>query len=348
MTSYCTYFDHRYLVRGLALYRSLVAHAGPFRLYVLCLSPLCYRLLRRLALPHVRLLPLEALERADPELAATRGTRSLVEYYFTCTPAYLRHLFRTEADVETLTYLDADLFFFADPAPVFAELGDRAVGIVPHRYPLALAHMAASHGTYNVGWLTFRRDARAAVCLEWWRARCLEWCYDRVEDGRYGDQKYLDAWPERFPGTAVVRHAGANLAPWNLPAHRLTERDGGVLVDGRPLLFFHFHRLREIRPWLYAPRLTDFGARATPLVRRCVYVPYLRTLRAVHRTVQPLVPALRVADTARYAPAAAPAAAGRRAAGAAAGGGLSPVRLLEVGRRVLAREYFVFVRDRVA
>jgi hypothetical protein len=61
---------------------------------------------------------------------------------------------------------------------------------------------------------------------------------------------------------------------------------GGVLVDGRPLLFFHVHRLREIRPWRYAPRLADFGARATPLVRQRVCIPYLRTLRAVHRAAE--------------------------------------------------------------
>lgn len=342
VAAYCTYFDHRYLVRGLALYQSLVEHAGLFRLYVLCLDPLCFRLLRSLQLPNVALLILDDLERADPELAAVRGNRALVEYYFTCTPALLRHLFRTEADIDTLTYLDADLFFFTDPTPIFDELGDRSVGIVPHRYPPALAHMADSHGRYNVGWLTFRRDARAAACLAWWRARCLEWCYDRIEDGKYADQKYLDRWPERFPGTAVITHPGANLAPWNLAAHRLTERHGAVLVDGQPLLFFHFHRLREVRPWLYAPRLTDFGARATSLVRYRLYVPYLRTLRAIHRTVQPRLPTVRVLDSARQQ------SPPRSALPAYAGGSVTPARLLEVGRRLLAREYLIVLNDRVA
>jgi hypothetical protein len=343
MRVFCTYFDHRYLVRGLALYHSLAVHAAPFQLYVLCLSDLCFRLLLAYKLPNVRLIRLQDLELADPELAQTRATRSLVEYYFTTTPALLLHLFRSESDLETLTYLDADLYFYADPLPVFDQIGDRSIGIIPHRYPPALAHMADTHGAYNVGWLTFRRDATATACLAWWRERCLEWCYDRVEDGKYADQKYLDSWPERFPGTAIIQHPGANLAPWNLPSHRLTRHRGRVLVDGLPLIFFHFHRLREIGPWLYAPRLTDFGARATPLVRQGIYVPYLRTLRAIHRTLQPLLPSVRVMDSVRQQT----EPLQRPGVPPDGGTGITPARILEVGRRVLAREYFIFVNDRV-
>ena len=42
---YCTYFDHNYLSRGLALYHSLQRHAPGARLWVLCLSEACHRIL---------------------------------------------------------------------------------------------------------------------------------------------------------------------------------------------------------------------------------------------------------------------------------------------------------------
>ena len=50
---YCTYFDHNYLSRGLALYHSLQRHAPGARLWVLCLSEACYRTLTALNLPNL-------------------------------------------------------------------------------------------------------------------------------------------------------------------------------------------------------------------------------------------------------------------------------------------------------
>ena len=62
---YCTYFDHNYMSRGLALYHSMQRHAPGSRLWVLCLSEACYETLVALDLPDllpVRLADFEATE----------------------------------------------------------------------------------------------------------------------------------------------------------------------------------------------------------------------------------------------------------------------------------------------
>ena len=64
---YCTYFDHSYLSRGLALYHSLQRHAPGSRLWVLCLSDACHRTLIALALPDIVAVRLADFETADPE-----------------------------------------------------------------------------------------------------------------------------------------------------------------------------------------------------------------------------------------------------------------------------------------
>ncbi len=92
--------------------------------------------------------------------------------------------------------------------------------------------------------MTFRNDEVGRDAVDWWRARCLEWCYARAEEGKFGDQKYLDDWPERFRSVYVCARPGVGLAPWNVASHRLDRREGVVLADDEPVVFYHFHELR--------------------------------------------------------------------------------------------------------
>ncbi|HVZ39089.1 MAG TPA: glycosyl transferase [Candidatus Kapabacteria bacterium] len=284
MYTFCTYFDVNYLLRGLALHASLRRHAAPFRLYVLCLDDAAFTALSGLALPEIVPVPLAELEAADPELAATKASRSIVEYYFTCTAAFIRHLLARHPELEQITYLDADLYFYGSPAPIYGELGNGSVMIVEHRFPEHLRHLEV-FGKYNVGLLVFRNNAEGHACLEWWRERCIEWCHDRLEDGRFGDQKYLDDWTTRFNGVVVLRHKGANLAPWNLAGYTISVRDGRVMVDDVPLIFYHFHKLKAIGSSTYDAGLSDRRARMSGAVRSGIYAPYVRELRLLMRTV---------------------------------------------------------------
>jgi hypothetical protein len=299
---FCTLFDVNYLPRGMALYRSLERTCPSFRLWAFCMDRPSEEMLRRLGAPSLVIVPLEELEARDPELRATKRDRTQVEYCWTATPSVCRHVFDCAGDVEEITYLDADLMFFADPQPLFDELGDDAVLIVPHRYAPEHRHMEPTSGVYNVEWLTFRRDRDGLAVLRWWRDRCIEWCYARFEDGKMGDQKYLDDWPERFARLHVLQHPGGGLAPWNVTNHQLAERDGAPTVDEQPLVFYHYHSLKLFRPtavaWLAsaAGRLrspadgssfywtTNYPV--SPAEHRLVWGPYLRALQQAYDLVE--------------------------------------------------------------
>jgi hypothetical protein len=265
------------LSRGLALYQSLRRQCPDFRLWILCLDDASHTALAELALPHVALILLADFERGDELLRAAKSNRSLVEYYFTCTPSLPLFVLRHQPQVDMLTYIDADLFFFSSPEPLFAEIGDRSIGIIPHRFPATMTHWERC-GVFNVGWLTFRRDDNGLQCLAWWRERCLEWCYDRVEPDRFADQKYLDVWPERFAGVHVIQHKGANVASWNVLGHSITKVAGGVMVDDQALIFFHFHHLKRRASWLFETDFHVHAARPNRVVKRHVFSPYLAML----------------------------------------------------------------------
>ena len=84
---YCSYFDHRYLARGLAMIRSLRRFDPDALFWVLCLNEQCEQALARLGEPNVRAIAMAEFMRGDLALEAARADRSAVEFYFTCTPS---------------------------------------------------------------------------------------------------------------------------------------------------------------------------------------------------------------------------------------------------------------------
>jgi hypothetical protein len=289
LREYVTLFDSNFLPRGLALYRSLARHSPAFRLRVLCLDPDTATALEQLALPGLEAIPLSELEDAHPELLAVKPGRSRTEYFWTLTPASALYVFEREADVLEITYLDADLMFFADPEPIFAEMRGCSILITPHRYAPRLKRLEGTMGRYNVQFVTFRRDERGLEALRWWHERCVEWCFRRAIDGRFGDQKYLDDWPDRFAGVHVLEHPGGGLAPWNVSQHSLARRGAGVEVDGRELVFFHYHglhRTQDARGQLHWRREYPVSATEEELIWR----PYIAEVERATDEVRPLLP----------------------------------------------------------
>ncbi len=273
MQRYCTLFDCHYLPRGMALHRSLLRHGGDFVLHVLCLDVATLEALARLELPHVELIPINTLERWDPELRSARESRTPPEFYFTCKPVLLHYLFEHCADFERLSYLDSDLYFFSDAVAVEKECGDAAVALTPHRFSEQNARRRI-YGEFNAGWVSIRRSAPALQFIRWWRLRCHEWCRMVAEETRFGDQKYLDQVPTLFPGTKVVSHPGMNLGPWNLDPGRVEWSAGRVSVAGRPLIFYHFHAIRRLLFNLYDCGLYEYGVAMSRDVRDGIYRPY--------------------------------------------------------------------------
>lgn len=263
MEHFVTLFDSAFLPQGLALHDSLERHAGKYTLWILCMDAELEQSLSRLHLPNARLLSLSAVE--TPELLRVKEGRSRAEYCWTITPFTPRFVFDVDATAERVTYLDADVWFRKSPTPMFGELekSGKDVLITDHAYAPEYDKSATS-GQYCVQFVTFTRSG-GEVVRKWWEERCLEWCFARFEDGKFGDQMYLDDWPERFAGRVhVLEHEEWTQAPWNA-----TRFPYGTAV------LYHFHGLR-----LLEERKVSLGEYSLPpAVVTNVYEPYLACLR---------------------------------------------------------------------
>lgn len=278
MHHFGTLYDINYLSRGLALLHSMQEHIPNFRLYVLCLDRETLQYWQ--AHPTEQLVPiaLEEVEDYEPELLEAKQNRSLVEYYFTLSPVWPLFLLDKFPEIDLITTLDADIYFFSDPTPIFQELEKKSILITPHRFGEKLKHSEV-HGKYNVSFQSFRRNRSGQACLAQWREQCLEWCYDTPENDRFADQKYLDVWPDDFKDVQPMQHPGAGLAPWNACNYTYQLKNGKIYLDDKwPLIFYHFHGFRFVKPRVARHALDFYHCKPHKLLKNEVYKPYMQKI----------------------------------------------------------------------
>lgn len=248
-----TICDRGYLARFLVLHKSLVAFAGDFRLRVICMDAVSRATLETLGLANVVPIGVEAIEARDEQLLAVKRSRTTTEYCWTIKPSAALYIFETDPAVNILTYVDTDIMFFDDLGSLYTDSEDQdALWIIPHRAP---DWMATDGGLYNAGLIGFRAGPDAFRVLRWWRERCLEWCFDRRENGRFSDQKYLEQWPNLVASVRVVSHPGAGVAPWNVATRRVSCIGGRLHVNDSRVIFYHYSSFKLYEGVAFLARL---------------------------------------------------------------------------------------------
>ena len=247
MIAACTVISPNYLAFARALAASYLEHHPGHRFFVLIVADLTDA-------------SLFAGELFEPVLLSKIGLADLrgeamkydiLELNTNVKPAFLEYLFRTHG-LEQLVYLDPDIYIYSPLEPVFAALSRGAAAVLtPHlTTPLSddLLPSEQDHlynGTYNLGFVAFRRSAEADRMLAWWSERCLALGFSEGRTGLFVDQKWMNLAPGLFEGVAILRDAGCNMAYWNLHERSLLLTDGSPIVANAigpavPLRFFHF------------------------------------------------------------------------------------------------------------
>jgi len=280
MNYFCTLFDSHYLSRGLVMYHSLLATGCEFQLYVYAFDDLCADILLRMALPQVTIVTMEEFE--DERLLQIKPTRSRGEYCWTCASHVIAHSLRT-FQLPEVTYLDADLFFYDIPNVLLDEFNQSGASVLisPHRYTPCY-DLSTQSGLYCVQFMTFRSDSSGLTALSWWQERTLEWCFDRKENGLFGDQKYLDDWPERFSGVHVLTHLGGGVAPWNIQQYNVHKTGEKLFIDDTLLVFYHFHGYKFYQDG--SQNLGDYRLSASSI--DLLYRPYVHAIQSTEFQVR--------------------------------------------------------------
>jgi hypothetical protein len=274
---FCTHFDINYTPHARSLAESLLAVSPSSELITFCMDDESYKNLTENKPTNVRPIHFTKLEAAFPDLLIAKSNRSKVEYFYTCSPAICNYVLSNIEEVNEVTYLDADLYFFSNPEPIFTELGGASVGIIEHKFSFFTKRNKV-YGNFNVGWITFRNDINGMSCLNSWTSNCIEWCYQRLEGDKYADQKYLDYWQRDFDGVYVINNIGANLAIWNISNYTITLRGTSVYVNNNELIFYHFANFKQIDLNTFKTDLSRVFVRCTGVIKNNIYIPYAKTI----------------------------------------------------------------------
>ncbi|MDD5260724.1 MAG: putative nucleotide-diphospho-sugar transferase [Methylacidiphilales bacterium] len=282
MQRFVTDFDTNYAAKGIAMLESLLEYSPEAQIIVVCYDETLRGILEDRFKTRLELIPQKTVENWEPRLAPLRERRQPWEFYATHKAILLKHLLSRCADGEAIAFIDADTLFFSDPEPLFQEFEAASIGVSPHRYNKDTEYLRM-YGEFNAGFGLWRKDSTGRQCLEEWTEQCLDWCQlEATEDGRFMNQGYLTTWPERYQRVRILRHPGANLAPWNIGSHRIEflSKGKGVSVDGLPLIFFHYSSLlhSDGHRWhTFCPK----KALQQNVVLEGIYAPYLKTLERI-------------------------------------------------------------------
>ena len=241
---FCTLFDKNYLIKGLTMIISLREYCNNFCIYVLCLDNKTKNLIEKMKIKEIECIPLKEVENYD--LLSVKRDRSNAEYCWTLASSFTWFIMQNYPNIDLITYLDADLLFYSSVYPIFEEIGSSSIAIIEHKFSPPFKYLEIN-GRFCVEWNTFRRDKEGMNCLDKWRQQCLEWCYYKNEEGKMGDQKYLDEWPSSYDKCHIIQHLGAGIAPWNYSQYKITKIDDFIRINNKDLIFYHFHQFQLLK-----------------------------------------------------------------------------------------------------
>lgn len=164
-------------------------------------------------------------------------------------PYFAEHLLTLKPDSIRFIYLDSDIGVFGR----FDQQTQAAVTISPHRtknvnYLPGLDNFSTTellrYGVYNAGYFEITRSNEAKRFLSWWQQLLEHFSYNKPDKHIFTDQLWLSVVPSFFDDVYINKKPGFNVGFWNLIERTVEYTNNQWLVNGEPLVFYHFSRYK--------------------------------------------------------------------------------------------------------
>jgi len=234
-----------YLAQALALGDSLLAHNPNYQFIIGLVDEIdeAHPIVKSV---NYTLIPIKEI--SIPNFNTFCAQYNITELNTAVKPFYFSYLFEKNEAVESIVYLDPDIFVYHSFELLEKHLVSNQIVLTPHitkpindnKYPTETDFLNA--GIYNLGFIALKRGNESLALINWWKERLTHLCKIDFEKGLFVDQLWLNFATLFYKQVFVLDNPGYNMAYWNLQERSLSKNEGGVYMvnSDHPLVFYHF------------------------------------------------------------------------------------------------------------
>lgn len=197
-------------------------------------------------------------------------TYSIVELITAVKPSYFIYLLNRYPATEKIVYFDPDIMVLGSLYSLDNKLERYDIVLTPHlTAPITDTYLPTEKhifdtGIFNLGFLAVKRSRNTLNMLNWWAAKLRYQCFVDLSRGMFVDQLWMNIVPAYFDHVLIDKYPGYNMAHWNLQERQITGWNDGYLVNGEPLIFFHFSHYNPSKPHEIAAFHTRYNFESRP------------------------------------------------------------------------------------
>ena len=168
--------------------------------------------------------------------------------------------FLNDQDVNSIIYLDADIYLFSPLTSILKLLGDtqsnlssiiltpHIIGVNEFKDEVSKNISFLTYGTFNAGFFAIKKNKEGKNFVQWWKRMLKDYCVINHNRGLYCDQTWLNLVPIIFKESlCILQDIGYNVAYWNIDYERTiscNNKGKYIINNNSELVFFHFARFR--------------------------------------------------------------------------------------------------------
>ena len=240
-----TLFDKNYLIRALTMKESILYFYQNIQFWFLCLDTESKNMIEEIKMDMVKAITLDNI--GDERLLKTKIHRNNAEFAFTAKSVLIDYIINSSEvkESEVVMWVDSDILFYSSPVDILNEMEKYSIAITPHKFPDKNIELEKKVGRYNAGLIFFKVDNNSKKCINEWKNQCIDWCFLKYEDGKLGDQMYLDSWTKKYNAVYEIPDKGINLGSWNVERYKVSSKSPEqIFIDNNPLVCYHFHGVK--------------------------------------------------------------------------------------------------------